>query len=75
MSRERRHYPYRVAQRYLPFFQRFAPELKPTEQKEVIRAASYVLEKIERLPNDRQHHRSVVECKNAMELVLSMTVE
>ncbi len=74
IGRERRHYRYRVAKLYFPFYERFEHQIRPGEREEVVRAASYVLERIERLPGDRRRHPDVVECERGMQSILSAKV-
>jgi hypothetical protein len=67
---ERLHYPFRVAANWGDFYSTFRSTLTEAEKKEVRDAAKYVCEKIGALPPDRAAHRSVVECREAMDLIL-----
>jgi len=69
---EWRHYPYRVATRYLEFFVRFSAHLAPSEKQEVGSAATEVLERIDHLPAERQGNRSVRECRVAQIRILRL---
>jgi len=62
---EWRHYPYRVATGYFAFLTRFSTDLSPAEKQEIKGAATEILERIAKLPEDRLAHRSVQECRTA----------
>ncbi|HWZ43497.1 MAG TPA: SIR2 family protein [Candidatus Saccharimonadales bacterium] len=59
---EWRHYPYRVATAYFGFLTRFSANLASPEKQEIKGAATEIIERIAKLPLDRQAHRSVHEC-------------
>ena len=61
-AEEWRHYPYRVATTFFGFLTRFAANLSSPEKQEIKGAASEIIERIAKLPSDRQAHRSVQEC-------------
>lgn len=71
LSNERLHYPFRVAANWGALYNAFRSELSVAERKEIQDAAAYVCERIEALPLDRSTHRSVVECKQAMNGILA----
>jgi len=60
-----RHYPYRVAAGYFNFFTRFSANLSAAETQEIKGAATEILERIAKLPEDRLANRSVQECRAA----------
>jgi hypothetical protein len=64
-AEEWRHYPYRVATGYFAFLTRFSANLSPAEKQEIKGAATEILERIAKLPEDRLAHRSIQECRAA----------
>jgi hypothetical protein len=68
---ERLHYPFRVAANWRNFYTAFRTVLSAGEKHEVKEAAAYVLKRIEALPADRAAHRSVVECREAMQFIVT----
>ena len=68
---DRMHYPYRVARSYLDFYETFETSLEPTRLEEIKQAAVFVSRRIESLPDERRQHRSVVECLDAMQRIIS----
>jgi hypothetical protein len=70
---ERLHYPYRVASLWGKFYSTFRDGLSAEEKKEIRAGATYVCKRIEALPSDRSSHRSVIECWEAMQSILSDT--
>ncbi len=68
---ERLHYPYRVAANWGTFYTTFRAGFTDAEKKEIRDAAAYVSKRIEALPPDRSSHRSVTECRQAMQLILA----
>jgi hypothetical protein len=73
MEKERLHYPYRVAAIIGEFYDTFAPLLKPQHKDEIKRAAKYICERIEKLPQERQTQRYVVDCWEKLQGVLAST--
>lgn len=70
LTSDRRHYPFRVAAGWSAFYAFFREALGEAELLEIRNAAEYVNDRIDTLPADRSSHRSVVECKKAMESIL-----
>jgi hypothetical protein len=70
LAQERRHYPFRAASRWSNFYLTFRDELKEVDKAEIRNAATYVVKRIEDLPQDRSSHRDVIECWDAMQLIL-----
>lgn len=70
MQRERLHYPYRVAAGYLEVFDKWHAHLSKEESAQIVSAASFVLDRLARLPEQRQLQRYVAQCKQAMEEIL-----
>jgi hypothetical protein len=70
IQRERLHYPYRVAAGYKDFWDKFGAGLTQEERKEVERAAAFVAERIQRLPERYQAQRYVSECRQSMQYVV-----
>jgi hypothetical protein len=68
---ERRHYPYRAASLWGTFYATFRDVLSEAEKTEIRNAAAYVCKRIEGLPIERSSHRDVVECWDAMHLILA----
>jgi hypothetical protein len=71
LSQERRHYPFRAASRWGNFYLAFRDELGDPQKGEIRTAAAYVVKRIEDLPPDRASHRDVIECWDAMQLILA----
>jgi hypothetical protein len=71
LTNERLHYPFRVASAWGTFYTFFRPVFTDAEKAEIRDAASYVKGRIENLPDDRVAHRSVLNCWDAMELILN----
>ena len=69
---ERRHYPFRVATIIAEFYDTFAVLLPEGGKKEIAAAAKHVLDRIEALPNERREQRYVLDCRKAMEHVLTL---
>jgi hypothetical protein len=72
IQNERLHYPFRVAKLIGEFYDTFASALPPADKGEIGRAAKFISERIGKLPLERQRHRSVTECADAMEHVLGL---
>jgi hypothetical protein len=70
IERERLYYPYRVASLYADFYERFASVLSPPNREEIKRAAKHICERIQKLPQERQQQRYVVECFEKLQKVL-----
>ena len=66
-----RHYPYRVARSYLDFYQAFENALDPERLEEIKQTAVFVIRRIDSLPADRRQHRSVSECFDAMQRIIT----
>jgi tetratricopeptide (TPR) repeat protein len=66
IQRERFHYPFRVATAYVEFFDTFETKLTLEQKQEVARAALYVNERIEHLPEFRRRQRYVRQCAETM---------
>jgi hypothetical protein len=64
-------YPFRVAQLYYRFWDKYAISLKSAEKDEVLRAVVGIIQHIDRLPFERQFHPDVRRCRSNMELVLA----
>jgi hypothetical protein len=71
LAQERRHYPFRAASRWGNFYLAFQDELTGVQKAEIRNAAAYVVKRIEDLPQDRASHRDVIECWEAMQLILT----
>ena len=67
---DRMHYPYRDARSYRDFYEAFESKLNRTRREEIIQAAVFVSRRIESLPDDRRHHRSVSECFDDMQRII-----
>lgn len=67
---DRMHYPYRVARSYLLFYEHFETKLDPTRLEEIRQAAVFVSRRIESLPDERQQHKSVSDCLDAMQRII-----
>lgn len=68
------YYPYRVAQNYLPFFQKFYPQMNTSLQREFIQCCEQILEKIERFTSNTPNyaeHRDVLKAKSNLNYILS----
>lgn len=70
IQNERLHYPYRVAATFWDFYNFFSNALSVEHKSEILRAAKYISERIEKLPLARQRNRSVVECWEAMQKIM-----
>ena len=68
---DRMHYPFRVARSYLSFYEAFESRLSRTRLDEIVQAAIFVSKRIESLPNERREERSVVECFDAMQRIIT----
>ncbi len=75
MQYERLAYPYRVANLFRGFLDRFASSFSAPDLAEISTAASQVLSKIEALPDHRKSNRYVKECRQSMEYVISRSGE
>ena len=73
LPRERLHYSYQVARFYRDFFDRWQNILSPAEKATIGRAAKYVADRIENLPELRRKQRYVAECADAMEYLIRRT--
>jgi hypothetical protein len=73
MTNERLHYPFRVAAKWAEFYFVFKATLTQSQKEEIKRAATFVIEQISKLPTDRQSHRGVVECWEAMHQIVNDT--
>jgi tetratricopeptide (TPR) repeat protein len=69
IKNERLHYPYRVAELYSDFYDRFESRLMEADREEIANAARFVGRRIQELPENRQ--REVRRCKDAMEYVIA----
>ena len=69
LQRERLHYPYKTASVYQDFIDRFGKELDERMCSEVKAAADYVLERLERLPEDMKTHPDVRRCLDSTNYV------
>ena len=67
---DRLHYPYRVARSFHDFYEAFESELDSSHLDEIVRAAGYILRRIEALPESRRKHKNVVECNAAMQRII-----
>lgn len=70
IQKERLHYPYRVAVAFAEFYDAFEARLSPGDRAEIARAAKYIADRIERLPDYRREQKYVRECADAMQYVL-----
>jgi hypothetical protein len=71
IQNERLHYSYRVASTFGQFYDAFGPQLNDQEKDEIKRAAKRIADRIETLPEMRQHNRNVEECWRAMQHILN----
>ena len=71
LGKERLHYPYRAAANWGKFYMTFRDGFSEREKTEIRDAATYVCTRISALPPDRSCHRNVIECWEAMQLILS----
>ena len=66
----RMHYPFRVAKSYYTFFEAFEAKLSMKHQEEIVRAATFVSQRIESLPPVRQSNRDVESCYYDMQRII-----
>jgi hypothetical protein len=71
LTNERLHYPFRVAAAWGTFYTFFRDDFSKGDKAEIRDAAAYVTKRIQALPSDRAAHRSIVDCWNAMQLILN----
>ena len=74
IANQRLHYPYRVATALGEFYDVFAPALSQENKEEIRRAAKYIAERIEKLPDFRQRKEHVVKCWEEMQRILETSV-
>jgi tetratricopeptide (TPR) repeat protein len=72
MHNERLHYPYRVASAIGEFYDAFHRAVSKEHKDEIVRTAKYIIERIEKLPEERQGHRDVIHCWDAMQRILQL---
>lgn len=68
-----RHYPYKVARNYFPFYERFFADLNEQDQLVLLRCCQEMIKRIEEylsLTSDRQVRRDVLEAKKGIEEIL-----
>ena len=70
IKRERLHYPYRVATLYALFYDKFYLSLNDKSKEEVVKAATFVANRIKTLPERRQQQRYVSNCADAMNYII-----
>jgi hypothetical protein len=70
MRVEYRHYPYRHAINYFPFYEKFYKGLAQNDKAFFVGACESVLGKIANLPPERRLHHYVVECKEKLSLIV-----
>jgi hypothetical protein len=66
ITRERVHYPYRVARRYRDFYDKFSRKLNQTDIDYIRSSAESILQRISKLPPWRQANQYIRDCKDAL---------
>ncbi len=67
---ERRHYTYKTAKEYRVFVDKFGSQLTESMCKEITGASSYILDRVNDLPDFTRGHIRVKECIGAMKYVI-----
>lgn len=73
ITRERFHYPFRVASSYVDFYDTFEMRLSNEERNEIGRSAAFVYERAKSLPTDRRQQRYVKRCIEDMSGIMRRT--
>ena len=67
---EIKHYPYRVANNYWPFYSLFYKRVSSAEQKYIHSGVRFVIDSIEKLPEHRRLNKFVVECESNLRKII-----